>query len=190
MSATTISIDVNRVPERQGSLSVCVVAWEPSKDDLQPPEWAAIGRELGGISRCNQWWLGDWVRYGNAKFGEKYSRASKITGYDAQTLMNMVYVSSRIEISRRRENLSWSHHEAVAPLEPELQDHWLDRAIADKFSVSDLRVELRSARRRALGEDPIGGDDASDEGTTIQCPHCNGPISLKVPSGVNLTLVS
>jgi hypothetical protein len=190
MSATTISIDVDRVPERRGSLSVCVVAWEPSKDDLQPPEWAAIGRELGGISRCNQWWLGDWVRYGNAKFGEKYSRASKITGYDAQTLMNMVYVSSRIEISRRRESLSWSHHEAVAPLEPEMQDRWLDRAIADKFSVSDLRVELRSARRRALGEDPIGGDDASNEGTTIQCPHCNGSISLKVPSGVNLTLVS
>jgi hypothetical protein len=190
MPATTISTaDVGRAPERRKSLSVCAVAWEPSKGDLLPPEWAAIGRRLGGISRCNQWWLGDWVRYGNAKFGEKYSRASKITGYDAQTLMNMVYVSSRIEISRRRESLSWSHHEAVAPLEPEQQNRWLDCAIGDKLSVSDLRGELRSARRRALGEDPIG-DDTNDEGTTIQCPHCNGSISLKVPSGVNLRRVS
>ena len=96
------------------------VGWMPSTN-LGLAEWSAVGRRFGEIGRCSQWWLGDWIHYGNAKFGERYSRAVKLTGYDVQSLMNMVYVASRFEISRRRENLSWSHHATLASLE-------LDRA--------------------------------------------------------------
>ena len=47
-------------------------------------------------------------------YGERYELAAKVTGYDAQTLMNMFYVASRFEISRRREKLSFSRHAAPA----------------------------------------------------------------------------
>lgn len=114
---------------------------------MEFPEWAEAGRRLGAMGRCSQWGLGDWIRYGNAKFGERYAWAARVTAYDSQTLMNMVYVASRFEISRRRENLSWSHHETLAALQPDEQDYWLDRAIADHLSVSDLRLELRTSRR-------------------------------------------
>jgi hypothetical protein len=105
--------------------------------------------------------LGDWISYGNTKFGERYARASKITGYDPQTLMNMVYVASRFPISRRRENLSWSHHEALASLQPEEQDLWLDEASKHRWSVSDLRMMLRVARREGMKE---GGALSPGEG--------------------------
>src|SRR5580700_5839709 len=134
------------------------VGWSPSAD-IGLAEWSAVGRRFGEIGRCSQWWLGDWIHYGNAKFGERYSRAVRLTGYDVQSLMNMVYVATRFEISRRREDLSWSHHATVAALDLSGQEHWLARAVADKMSVSDLRTELRT-RRRMLEQAGAGAKPA------------------------------
>ncbi|HEV3046257.1 MAG TPA: hypothetical protein VGY13_02750 [Solirubrobacteraceae bacterium] len=117
----------------------------------------AAGRRIGVVGRCIQWLLGDWIAYGNAKFGERYARASQITGYDPQTLMNMVYVATRFAISRRRENLSWSHHETLAALDQGEQDRWLDEAAAHRWSVADLRMMLRSSRKAMVKD---AGKDA------------------------------
>jgi hypothetical protein len=121
-------------------------AWTPRRE-LDAAEWAVAGRRIGAVGRCIQWLLGDWIAYGNQKFGERYAVASKITGYDPQTLMNLVYVASRFEISRRREKLSWSHHETIASLVLEEQERWLDQAEANRWSVADLRMMLRISRR-------------------------------------------
>ncbi|MGP0101758.1 MAG: hypothetical protein ACLPUT_09090 [Solirubrobacteraceae bacterium] len=154
------------------------VGWTPSTD-IGLDEWSAVGRRFGEIGRCSQWWLGDWIHYGNARFGERYSRAVKLTGYDAQSLMNMVYVASRFEIYRRRENLSWSHHAAVAALDVADQEHWLSRASADKLSVADLRVELRSARR-AGAELADAGDPPKQLAIahTLVCPNCGETVPV------------
>lgn len=156
------------------------MGWTPSQD-LGLAEWSAVGRRFGEIGRCSQWWLGDWILYGNAHFGERYSRAVKLTGYDAQSLMNMVYVASRFEIYRRRENLSWSHHAALAALELDRQEHWLTRAEADKLSVADLRVELRTERRAR--EAAAGNADDADPpkqlpGHSLVCPNCGEMVPL------------
>ncbi|HYM55410.1 MAG TPA: hypothetical protein VES97_08615 [Solirubrobacteraceae bacterium] len=146
---------------------------------MELSEWSAIGRRFGEIGRCSQWWLGDWIHYGNVKFGERYTRAVKLTGYDVQSLMNMVYVASRFTISRRRENLSWSHHSAVAALDVDSQEYWLARAIADKLSVADLRVELRG-RRRALNAPAADGEapEAPTAEDMLVCPHCGKDVPL------------
>src|SRR5579871_2709476 len=161
---------------RQSPTSISAVAWVPNRD-IGFPEWAEAGRRLGAMGRCGQWGLGDWIQYGNARFGERYTRAARITGYDVQTLMNMVYVASKFEISRRREALSWSHHETVAALEPEEQDRWLDLAVSRGLSVADLRLELRSARRMSkvvgTGTDrqqaKVGAGERVTP-TTVVCP--------------------
>ncbi len=156
------------------------VGWVPT-GEVGLAEWSALGRRFGEIGRCSQWWLGDWISYGNARFGERYTRAVKLTGYDVQSLMNMVYVASRFDISRRRENLSWSHHATVAALDLASQDHWLARAGADKLSVADLRAELRGRRRALKAAD---GDDRSDSPTThtdantVVCPTCGGSVPV------------
>src|ERR1044072_3326935 len=123
------------------------VSWKP-KRNLARPEWLVVGGRLGGISRCNQWWLGDWVRYGTEKWGEKYTRAAKITGYDPRSLANMASISAAFDSSRRRDDLTWSHHVTVAGLPEEEQERWLDRAAAENLSVADLRTELRAAPKR------------------------------------------
>lgn len=54
--------------------------------------------------------------------GEKYAQAIDVTGYEYGTLQNFGWVAGRIETSRRRDVLSWSHHAEVAALEPSEQD--------------------------------------------------------------------
>jgi signal transduction histidine kinase len=138
--------------------------------NLDLHSWVAQGTRLGSVGRSVGWWIGDWLRYGNARFGERYVRAARITGYDTQTLMNMAYTASRVEISRRRENLSWSHHAEIAALEPEDQDRWLERAERERLSVRSLREELRRERRAATARSSAAAEpDPHDE---LVCPRC------------------
>lgn len=156
---------------------VTPVSWQPGHA-ISLSQWVADGQRLGAIGRGVNWWLGDWLRFGNTKFGERYVRASRITGYDVQTLMNMVYVASRFEAERRRERLSWSHHAELAALEPEDQERWLTRAEEERLSVRDLRAELRRVTR-AREQEAIaaaGRDDAAVSAAAAEprhvCPNC------------------
>ena len=159
---------------------VTPVAWQP-RHTISLSQWVADGQRLGAIGRGVNWWLGDWLRFGNAKFGERYVRATRITGYDVQTLMNMVYVASRFEPGRRREQLSWSHHAELAALEPDDQDHWLALAEEQRLSVRDLRGELRRVtREREKQELAAGSEDVPEPTEPLQdppshdvvCPNC------------------
>jgi hypothetical protein len=151
------------------SAKVTNVSWS-APEALSFEQWVRDGRRLGMIGRGVGWWIGDWLRFGNAKYGEKYVRASKITGYDIQTLMNMVYVASNIEPARRRQNLSWSHHAELASLAPAEQDGWLDRAESCRLSARDLRVVLRAERKR--GDDAKDVDRERNPNAQLVCPEC------------------
>jgi hypothetical protein len=184
VSTAVIATTTVRPAATRTSTPSTAVAWVPERD-LDLAEWSRAGQRLGLMNRCSPWWLGDWIRYGNSKFGEKYSRASTITGYDRQTLMNMVYVASRFEFSRRRENLSWSHHEVVACLPPDQQDQWLDRAVSERLTRGDLRLELRAATRgdgqtnqAALQDEKGAFESEHQDGSSLICPQCGHRLSL------------
>ncbi len=158
------------------------VGWVPSRD-LDLSEWSSAGRSLSGMVRASQWWLGDWIRYGNAMFGEKYSRASNLTGYDIQTLMIMVHVAGRYPAFRRRKDVSWSHHAALASLEPAEQDRWLDECSRLRLSVADVRQRLREegvGPRRERTESPPPAELTDG---MLACPHCGKPIQLQSTEG-------
>jgi hypothetical protein len=148
-----------------------LVAWI-APPQLERAGWIKTGRRLGAIGRCSQWWVGDWVLFGNGRWGEKYAEAARITGYDAHSLRNMAYVASRFELSRRRDNLSWSHHALLAPLTPAEQHYWLDRATAERLSVADLRLELQSARRSMAASDTRSQHTRSSVPLVATCPGC------------------
>jgi hypothetical protein len=156
------------------------VSW-CAAEDMSLSEWLEYGRKLGVMGRSAGWWIGDWLTYGNHVFGERYARASRITGYDAQTLMNMAYVASRFEVSRRRGKLSWSHHAEIAAMEPEEQDFWLERAEADRLSVRCLREGVRRERlrKKAEVEAAESESDATDERPhdDLVCPSCGHVLS-------------
>lgn len=68
-----------------------------------------------------------------------YKEAEEITKYGYQTLLNCKWLSSQIEFSRRRENLSWGHHLEVASLPPDQQDYRLDRAEREENKKDELK---------------------------------------------------
>lgn len=161
--------------EHDAKARLTPVSWEAS-GRLDLADWVAVGRRLGSMGRGIGWWIGDWINYGNAAYGERYVPASRVTGYDVQTLANMAYVASRFETSRRREVLSWSHHAELSALEEDEQEAWLDRVERDRLSVRCLRIELRGMRARDRGE---SRQLASGERTTVYdalaevtCPNC------------------
>jgi hypothetical protein len=162
-----VSVDV-AVPTRARPVSasdakgeLSAVAWVPGRQ-LDYEDWLRLGSRLGVAGRGSGWWLGDWLRYGTASYGSKYTAAVRVTGYDRQTLMNMVYVATRFPISRRRESLSWSHHAEVAGLDSPDQDRWLERAAVERLTVRELRLELLSSRRRLATNDEEKAPERAD----------------------------
>jgi len=165
------------VPPKPGprpSSGISKVAWVPP-EDLGQSEWLATGRRLGAIGRCSQWWIGDWIRYGTARWGEKYAEAARVTGYDVASLRNMAWVAAQFDLSLRSDKLSWSHHVLLAPLSVEEQRHWIEKTAGERLSVADLRLELRRRGRGgrrgkpAAGENEVQGEDI--------CPHCGHKLS-------------
>jgi N6-adenosine-specific RNA methylase IME4 len=108
-------------------------------------EWSDLGAAIAHQANGFMWWIGDWWLYGERYYGEQASQAAGV-GVAPDTLSNAAAVASRIEMPRRRGNLSWSHHRAVAYLGPIEQDEWLERAVAENLSVMELRRAIRRAR--------------------------------------------
>jgi hypothetical protein len=157
--------------ERRSVSGISKVAWVPPSD-LGQAEWLSTGRRLGAIGRCSQWWIGDWIRFGTARWGEKYTEAARVTGYDVASLRNMAWVAAQFELSLRSDRLSWSHHVLLAPLAEDEQRRWITTAVEQRLSVADLRLELRARRS---GDHELGrgsaGSEHSPEGVGV-CPHC------------------
>jgi hypothetical protein len=117
-------------------------------------DWRGIGERLGIHCNASAWWLGDWLAFGQYKYGRRYKMGVELTRLDYQTLRNYAAVSRRFEMSRRRDNLSFQHHAEVCALPNEEQDFWLDRAAANGWSRNMLRRAIRAARSGGESDAP------------------------------------
>jgi hypothetical protein len=106
--------------------------------------WRELGAKLGTYANATSWWLGDWLAFGQTKYGCRYKEAITTTGLDYQTLRNYAAVSRRFEHERRRDDLSFQHHAEVCALSDNEQDRWLERAAAARWSRNELRKRLRA----------------------------------------------
>jgi len=95
---------------------------------------------------CGKFWVGDWLNYGESHYGETYSQALEHTELELGTLKNAKYVTGKIEKSRRRDNLSFAHHQEVASLPKDKQDKWLAKADKNNLTREELRIYLKEDR--------------------------------------------
>ena len=126
-----------------------------------PPyeQWEKCGTVLQQIEGTVQWWIGDWLNFGESAYGEKYRAALEVFGLAKQTLKNFAYVAGQIESSRRRDVVTFSLHAELAALPAAHQEAWLDRIEAEGLSRSALRSAMRLQRRQeqyAVGALPEG----------------------------------
>ena len=86
-----------------------------------------------------------WAASEDRAYGDLVEAAAKI-GVGYKTLHNLASVARKIDLSRRRDKLSWSHHAAVAALPVEIGDKLLARAEAEGWSRTRMREEARARR--------------------------------------------
>lgn len=163
-------------------------------DGLAFDRYEQIGIALGTLHRASQWWLGDWIIYGEATYGEKYAQAMESTGLNKDTLRHYVWVCSRVAPSRRVEGLHFTTHAKVAALTPKEQRRWL--ALAKREGLSSRDLELRIQEEQNLlgaqqGVPPTRSADPDRAGrSSSQRDTPTGSPSVdRTPSGLPVSYV-
>jgi hypothetical protein len=123
----------------------------PAKLSMQ--DWTHTLGLLGNMAQGVSFWIADALVYGEDAYGEIFAQSVDLVGINPKTAMNLMAVGRAIPASRRREALTFGHHQAVAILEPKEQDRWLDltergdqlpNGERKRWSVARLRAELKA----------------------------------------------
>jgi len=108
-------------------------------------EFLDIWNNLKKLKGVLPWWVGDAYIYSEANdlFVFATAMAEVQKDYKKGTTRNCVFVCRKIPPSRRRKNLSFGHHQAVASLDDGRQAYYLDAAEQLNLSVMELRKHIQ-----------------------------------------------
>jgi hypothetical protein len=113
-------------------------------------DWEQIGTLLLRLEGAIQLLIGDWLCEGEWKYNETYQEIATETGYEEKTLRNYRWVAAGVEMSLRRDNLSYTHYSVVAPLDDDQKADLLERASAEGWSVKQLKEAKAELLRPTL----------------------------------------
>ena len=108
--------------------------------DLSESEYCAKLAETGRVGRHLMFYLGDLLLYGEQRWGERVYQFAEHAGYSPKTMLNAMWVSRMIAPSRRRDALSFGHHDAVAAL-PEAQQTQLLNEAEEALQCQPMSVK-------------------------------------------------
>jgi hypothetical protein len=123
--------------------------WTPPRRKMPYAKWAAEGRRLRSCHHGVLWGVGDWLNYGEHKYGEMYAQAADSTGYNQSFLRVVKHVAGRFPPETRNALLSFSHHQEVAALDPETAKAFLTLSEAAGWSQRELREKVNAAKDAA-----------------------------------------
>lgn len=140
-------------------------------EELTFDEWDSLGQKLAPIGKSIGFIIGDWINYGEGRYGEKYEEALERTGLVYQTLRDFSYVARKVEMSLRNDNLDFSQHRVVAKLKTDDEkEYWL--SMADKHDLSVRRLRKSINFGRLATEKEVQGDPA-DKGVVTHLSLIN-----------------
>lgn len=111
-------------------------------------QWEDCGEFIKKAEGAVQFWIGDWIRYGENHYGEMYTQAIYETGLDYQTLRDDKWVSEKIDLSLRKDNLTFNHHKEVASLPRAEQEEILKKAVDEKLTVKEVREFVKKKKKQ------------------------------------------
>jgi hypothetical protein len=112
--------------------------------DLPLERFTELCWMLGRFHEAVRFAIGDAILLGEKLYGEEAFQAFESLNLSEEGRREYLRVSERVPRSRRRKDLSWSHHRAVASLEPAAQKDWLKRASEEGMSHHEMRDALRN----------------------------------------------
>jgi N6-adenosine-specific RNA methylase IME4 len=124
-------------------------------DGITGEQWHEVLRNLERFDEVSRWGVGDALLLQEdkgAEWGSKYDEIVEEFGQKYGSAANAKYVAKRFVFSRRRENLPFSWHQEVAPLDQDDQEELLNWAeTRDEQgrlpSQKELRQRVREIRR-------------------------------------------
>jgi len=114
-------------------------------DNLTFEQWAMVGQKIGEINKQISWWVGDWINYGEHKYGEKYSQAMEATELDYGHLRNVASVARHFAPENRNQDLSFSHHALLTNIEIAEAKQIMNQTADKKLSVRELKKVLHES---------------------------------------------
>src|SRR5215467_9783819 len=104
-------------------------------------DWQKIGAYLKATHRATQWWIGDYLVGFEAQHGEKYAQC--VDPAEAALWQHYAWVARAIPNCLRKQQLSYKHHEAVAPLVMDTEKEiWLTKSVEHGWTTRELREQL------------------------------------------------
>lgn len=147
--------------EAAGAISVTgLLLTDPN---LPYDKFEALCALLGRMHEAVRFAIGDAILLGEHLYKELAYQAIESMGISEEARAEYVRVAMKVPRSARRDDLSWSHHRAVAPLPYNEQRKWLKTASDRSMSHHQLREALR--------------DGAVPEPPTI-CRCCHRPLDV------------
>lgn len=113
-------------------------SWSPPAN-LTWDQWESIGNTLQVVNGAVNWWIGDWLNVGEAKWGDTYTQAVNATDASIESLKKYKSVSERVPKEIRTSKLSWTHHFYVAYLPTEERGPLL--AMAEELELSSRELK-------------------------------------------------
>ncbi len=159
--------------------------------ELSIDEWSQLAGPIGNASRSVAFIIGDWLIHGQKAFrgkqntspsriaSKKYHLALANTGLDLTTLQNYAYVSRKVPLATRSEQLSWEHHKVLAKLPPLDQQVWIERcpeAMKTGNPISTRRLRKSISLGRLATPDDLEPNPA-DRGIETHVPLVNRIVS-------------
>lgn len=135
--------------------------------DLTRERWVEVGYTLRAMEKGIQFWVGDWLAYGEDRYCED---AFAEMDCSDKTLANWASTCRRVAPERRLPDVGFSHHAEVAPLPPEKQTEVLEEVRTENYTVGQTRERVREEQQMEAEED----HGPAEVIRMMKCPRCQG----------------
>jgi hypothetical protein len=140
----------------------CSAVGMAAAETLTQKQWEAAGETLGTVEARLNWYVGDWLRAckGDAWGYGELEDTCKRFDLNYQTARNAMSVCEGFELSRRRDKLTFSHHQEVQgrPDADELLD-WCEETTPPR-SRNQLRERKKEIKKKLLAQKAAAMIDA------------------------------
>jgi site-specific DNA-methyltransferase (adenine-specific) len=109
-------------------------------------EWYQVGEYLRYLEGSLMWAIGDWLNYGEQKYGEMYAQAVEETGKSYQTVANAKWVANQFSSAARKFNVSWELYHAVASQPDGIRNELLAQAEQEGWTRKQLRKAIQTRK--------------------------------------------
>ena len=119
-------------------------------DDITLDEFCTGLQNCQTLANASMWAIGDLLAYGEMRgdWGEMYTQALDLTQKSYATLTSAVWMSKSYPIAERRDDLSWSHLRAAAPIKNTDERHaLLQEAAREGWTREDVAQAVAPSPR-------------------------------------------